>query len=168
MLNEINVKISLSFFFIACSVDHNAENEVDMVLKKQLKEDLKAITEYYGESNNGFIYTVFKNDTAQIQVVHSSYIQELNAPVSEFGLAIAISFDSSFPEEMENHRKFKESEYFSKFTAYQWDGIPCYGINLKSDYDKVAVMLSRILEDIYGWNHLTNYSTDLVNQGPLR
>lgn len=153
--------------FIACSGTSNDDNSTLTKLEKQIKEELKSITETYGEPNHGFIYTVFENDTAQIQVVHSSFIKELKTTNTEFGLAIAISFDETSPEEIENHKKFKNSKYFSNFTAYEWDGIPCYGINMKTDYEATAIVLTRILKDIYGFSEPTDFSTDFYDQGAL-
>lgn len=151
---------------IACSGTSN-NNSTLSKLEKQINEELKVITETYSESNHGFIYTVFENDTAQIQVVHPSFIPELILNNSEFGLAITISFDETFTDEIEYHKKFKRSKYFSNFTAYQWDGIPCYGINMKTDYEATATMLTGILKDIYGFNESTNFSTDFYDQGAL-
>lgn len=153
--------------FIACSGKSQDKKTTLPKLEKQLREELKAITETYMESNHGFIYTVFENDSAQIQVVHSSFIQELKTNNAEFGLAIAISFDETFPDEIENHKKFKSSKYFSKFTAYEWDGIPCYGLNMKTDYEATAVMMTEILNDVYGFNETTRFSTDFHDQGAL-
>jgi hypothetical protein len=154
-------------FIVACSEKSNDEKTTLPKLEKQLKEEIKNITETYGDPNHGFIYTVFENDSAQIQVVHSSFIQELKTTRAEFGLAIAIAFDESFSDEIENHKKFKISKYFSKFTAYEWDGIPCYGINMKTDYESTAIMLTGILKDVYGFNESTNFSTDFYDQGAL-
>lgn len=134
--------------FIACSGKSQDEKTTLPKLEKQLHEELKAITETCSESNRGFIYTVFENDAAQIQVVHTSFIQELKSNNDEFGLAIAIAFDETFPDEIENHKKFKSSKYFSKFTAYEWDGIPCYGLNMKTDYKASAIMMTTILKEV--------------------
>ncbi|MCJ8289987.1 MAG: hypothetical protein HRT58_10015 [Crocinitomicaceae bacterium] len=135
--------------------------------EKQLIQELKAITETYSEPNHGFIYTVFENGSAQIQVVHCSFIHELKTTNTEFGLAIAIAFDETFPGEIENHKRFKNSEYFSKFTAYEWNDIPSYGINMKTDYQGTAAMLNDILLNIYGFDESTNFSTDSYDQGAL-
>lgn len=156
-----------SLLFIACSGTTNYDNSTLSKLEKQINEELKAITETYSESNHGFIYNVFENDTAQIQVIHSSFIPELKTTNAEFGLAIAISFDETFREEIENHKKFRSSKYFANFTAYEWDGIPCYGINMKTDYEATAIMLTGILKDIYGFNESTDFSTDFYDQGAL-
>lgn len=156
-----------SVLFIACSGKSQDKKQTLPKLEKQLHEELKAITETYGEPNHGFIYTVLENYSAQIQVVHSSFIQELKTNNTEFGLAIAISFDETFPDEIENHKKFKRSKYFSKFTAYEWDGIPCYGLNMKTDYEATAVMITGILKDIYGFNESTSFSTEFYDQGAL-
>ena len=153
--------------FIACSGKNQDEKTTLPKLEKQLHEELKAITQTYSEPNHGFIYTVFENDSAQIQVVHSSFIQELKTNNTEFGLAIAIAFDETFPDEIENHKKFKSSKYFSKFTAYEWDGIPCYGSNMKTDYEATAKMMTEILKDVYGFKESSNFSTDFYDQGTL-
>lgn len=136
-------------------------------LEKQLKEELKAITETYREPNHGFIYDIRENDNLLLQVVHSSFIQELNASHNEFGLGIAIAYDETFPSEVENHKKFKQSKYISQFTAYEWDGIPCYALNMNTDYESTARLLTGILKDVYGFNASTHFSTDFTDQGAL-
>jgi len=155
------------FLILACSGQSDNEKSTHPKLEKQLKEELKTITEIYSGPNHGFIYTVFENDSAQIQVVHSNFIPELKTTNNEFGLAVAIAFDETFPEEIENHKKFESSKYFSKFTAYEWNGVPCYGINMKKDYETTAILLTGILGNIYGFNESTNFSTDFFDQGAL-
>ena len=159
--------VTAPLLLLACSGNTADKTSKLPELEKQLIEELKAITETYSEPNHGFIYTVFENDSAQIQVVHCSFIQELKTTNTEFGLAIAISFDETFTDEIENHKRFKNSEYFSKFTAYEWDGIPCYGINMEMDYEGTATMMTGILLNIYGFDESTNFSTDTYDQGAL-
>lgn len=151
---------------LACS--NKAENEPSDLprLKKQLTEELKAITETYSNDNHGFIYTLFQNDTAQLQVVHPSYIPELKTSM-EFGLAIALAFDETFPGEHERHEQFKKSTHFSKFTAYEWEGIPCYGIDMKTDIEATIILLEDLAMELYAFNEFTPFSTDFYDQGPL-
>lgn len=153
--------------FLACNVTKTDVVGNLSILEKQLTEELEAITETYSEDNHGIIYTVFKNDTAIIQVVHSSFIAEVKGPDSKFGLAIAISFDETFSEEIVNHKKFKNSKYFSEFEAYEWNGVPCYAVNMEMDFQLTAKMVTDILTDIYGFTQITNFETDLHDQGSL-
>lgn len=153
--------------FLACSTTTTDEMATPSKLDKQLTEELEAITETYSEDNHGIIYTVLKNDTAIIQVVHSSFIAEIKGPDSKFGLAITISFDETFSEEIVNHKKFKNSKYFSEFVAYEWNGIPCYAVNMEMDFQLTAKILTDILTDIYGFTEVTNFETELHDQGSL-
>ncbi len=159
--------VLIPLLFLACSGKSNHHDEILLKLEKQLTEELKAITETYSEQNHSFIYDILENNDVRIQVVHSSLIKELKTNPTEFGLAIAISFDPTFSEEVENYEKFKNSTYSSKFTAYEWHSIPCFGLNLKTDFEATAVMLTGILKDVYGFNESTNFSTQFYDQGAL-
>jgi hypothetical protein len=137
------------------------------VITQQLHDELQLITETYSAENHGFLYSVFKNDTGLVQVIHASYVQELGAKKDEFGLAIHLAFDETFTDEIAFHEKFKASAHFAKFKAYIWDGIPCYAINLKTDYAAAANLLSEILVDIYDFDPSVPCVTEFDDQGEL-
>ena len=168
MKNMIRLLLPLmALLLLACSgTVNNSTKEIPNV-KSQLSEELKAITETYSLDNHGFIYTVFKNDSAQIQVVHSGFIECLKMPKSQFGLAINLTFDESITGEKENHQRFRDSEHFSKFSTYKWSSIQCYALNLELDYKKAALMITDILISVYEFNESTNFSTDFYDQGPM-
>lgn len=138
------------------------------IFEEQLLDELKLVTETYGEENHGFIYDVYHGDTAIIQVVHRSFIEKLATKNNDFGLSIYLTFDPTFPKNKEIQKKFQNSTHFKEFIYCPMDGIPCYALNLTLDYSKTARILTDILVEIYGFDQTTQLSTGFHDQGPVK
>ncbi len=97
-----------------------------------LKGDLKARIEttlhdaltQFKPSNHAFLLTVYHTNSAIVQVVHRSFIEQTSQVNDEFGFAINITFDPTFTDEIQNHKRFKDLAISKLFVHYNWDGIP--------------------------------------------
>ena len=176
--------ILLSITILSCSSktssnekNQNAENgynttEVDaktesMKMKDKIEKKLIDAVNQFESNNNAFLFTIFYSDTAIIQVVHASYIEALKKSNKSFGLALNVTFDPTFPQEIKNHAKFKELPISKDFTAYNWDGIPCYTLDLKTNTTRGAEIIDEILKGVYGINETNNIEIELLDQGKI-
>jgi hypothetical protein len=133
----------------------------------ELEKQLEQAVDLYSESNHAFLYTVFSNDTAVIQVVHSSYIENTRQPNDQFGLSIALSFDPSFTKEITNHERFNALPEAKQFVSNDWEGIPGYACYIGNDTKKGTQILNLLLTKVYGFDEKNSLTIELHDQGPL-
>lgn len=137
-------------------------------LKARIEAKLKDAVTQFEPTNNTFLFTVYSNDTAMVQVVHRSYIELTRQPDDNFGLVINVTFDPTIAEEVDNHKKFKNLAISKEFVSYTWGGIPCYALDIDKNAGKGAEVLTKLLTDLYGFDNNTNLEIDLLDQGPLK
>ncbi len=137
-------------------------------LKARIETKLKDALTQFEPTNNAFLFTVYHNDTSIVQVVHRSYIEQTHQPNDEFGLVISVTFDPTFPKEVENHKKFKELAISKMFVSYELDEIPCYALDLDKDATKGAEVLTTLLTDLYGFDNKSKLEIELLDQGQLK
>jgi len=136
-------------------------------MRTQIEQKLTEAVKSFEKPNNAFILSIFHNNVSLIQVVHSSYIEVVSQPNNEFGLAVNVTFDPSFPAELDNHKKFKQLSIFNKFTAYNWDGILCYATNVNTNVAFGAELLNTLLTELYNLSSDSRIEIELVDQGKL-
>jgi hypothetical protein len=153
--------ILCAFLGLSCGSD----NSVDLTtrIENELGEALKK----FEPTNNAFLFSVFHNDTCIIQIVHRSYVDILRHADNSFGFALNLTFDQTFETEKAYHEKFKQMEVFADFIPYDWDGIPCYAIDLDKDFEKASKLTAKILLDLYGFDEKSKLKLELLDQGRL-
>ncbi len=137
-------------------------------LKTRIETKLKDAVTQFEPTNNMFLFTVYSNDTAIVQVVHRSYIELTRQPDDNFGLVVNVTFDPTFAEEVDNHKKFKNLAISKEFVSYTYGGIPCYALDIDKNADKGAEVLTILLIELYGFDNDTNFETDLLDLGRLK
>jgi hypothetical protein len=136
-------------------------------LETRIETKLKDALTQFEPTNNAFLLTVYHNNSVIVQVVHRSYIEQTRQPNDEFGFAINITFDPTFTGETHNHKNFKNLAISKLFVDYEWDGIPCYALDLGADATKGAEVLTTILTDLYGFDNHSKLKIELLDQGRL-
>lgn len=150
-----------AFLGLSCGSDNSAE--LTTRIEKELVESLKK----FESTNNGFLFSVIYNDTYIIQIVHRSSVDILKPPDNSFGFALNLSFDPTFETEKTYHEKFKQMGNYADFTPYDWDGIPCYAIDLDKDIEKASKLTAEILKAVYGLDQKNKLKLELLDQGRL-
>jgi len=153
--------IIVTAILIATSCD-DLEQSNGLISRIEDKLD-EAITEFE-PTNSSFLFTVFHNDTAIVQIVHRSVIEQTRHDNDEFGLAINLPFDPSFESELYHHDKFKKLNLSKSFTYYEWDGIPIYALDLGLDTKKSARIITQLLSEVYGYDLRSNFEMELLDQ----
>jgi hypothetical protein len=136
-------------------------------LHTRIESTLVDAIKKFEPTNNAFLLTIYHQDTAILQIIHRSYIEQTRKPNDEFGFVIHLAFDPTFPEEVEKHDKFKTMSIFSSFVYYEWDGIPCYALDFDKDTSKGAEIIITLLKDLYGYDTNTELEIELLDQGHL-
>jgi hypothetical protein len=146
---------------LSCGSDNSAD------LTTRIENKLGQALKKFEPTNNAFLFSVFHNDTCIIQIVHRSYVDILRHPDNSFGFALNLTFDPTFETEKKYHEKFKQMEVFADFKPYDWDGIPCYAIDLDKDCEKASELTAKILKDLYGLDEKSKLTLELLDQGRL-
>jgi hypothetical protein len=154
--------------FITCTLlglSCNSDNSADLATKIEVK--LGQALKKFEPTNNAFLFSVFNNDTCIIQIVHRSYVDILRHADNSFGFALNLTFDPTIETEKAYHDKFKQMGVFADFKPYDWDGIPCYAIDLDKDFKKASELTAKILKDLYGLDEKSKLTLELLDQGRL-
>jgi hypothetical protein len=151
----------LIFILIACCL--GCENQqVDIATKIEGKLN-EAITKFEPTISQ-FLFTIIHNDTAIIQIVNSNEIEALQSQNGKFGMALHLAFDPTFESEIHDHERFKRMKLSEQFTYYDWQGIPCYALELGVENKKNAKLITEILTDLYGYDLKDKFEIELLDQ----
>ena len=160
MIKKIFIVIG-TFLGLSCGSDNSTD------LTTRIENKLGQALKKFEPTNNAFLFSVFHNDTCIIQIVHRSYVDILKHADNSFGFALNLTFDPTFETEKAYHEKFKQMEVFADFKQYEWDGIPCYAIDLDKDFEKASKLTAKILTDLYGLDENSKLKLELLDQGRL-
>lgn len=133
-------------------------------LKLDIEKEVTQILYVYEPINNGFILNFMYNEEVVLQVVHQSFVEQLNNKTNKFGFALNITFDPEFEGDSERKKKFLETELSQKFVYYEWEGIPCYAIDLGKSI-KYVVNTSAWVLQLFGFTE--NISFEVIDEGEL-
>jgi len=133
-------------------------------LKQDIEKEVTQILYVFEPVNNGFILNYIYNDEIVLQVVHQSFIDQLENSTNKFGFGLNITFDPDFEGDEEKHQKFLETEMSKKFIPYQWEGIPNYAIDLGKSVKYVVNTTAWLLE-LLGCTE--NISFEVIDEGTL-
>lgn len=151
-----------TFLILSCCSDNSAD------LTKRIEKKLSEAIKKFEPTNNAFLFSVFHNDTCIIQIVHRSYVDILRHPDNSFGFALNLTFDPSFEAEKVYYEKFKQMEVYPDFKPYNFDGIPCYAIDLDKDIEKASKLTADILIKLYEMDEKSKLKLDLLDQGRIK
>jgi len=155
------ILIICAFLGLSCGSDNSTD------LTKQIEDKLAQALKKFEPTNNAFLFSVFNNDTCIIQIVHRSYVDILIHTDNSFGFALNLTFDPTFETEKVNHERFKKMDVYTDFKSYDWDGIPCYAIDLDKDLKKASKLTAEILKNLYGLDEKSKLKLELIDQGRI-
>lgn len=133
-------------------------------LKKNIEKEVMQILYVFEPINNGFVLNFIHDENTVLQVVHQSFIEQLGNSTNKFGFGLNLTFDPEFPGDNEKMKKFLETEVAAKFVSYQWEGVPCYAIDLGRSTEYV-VNVSSFLLNLFGYTE--NISFEIIDEGAL-
>ena len=133
-------------------------------LDSGLKNTLKITADRFENKNHAILINLAKDNTVIIQVLHGALIEQTVTPENSFNFSINLTFDN----EMEKLAKFRTLEIVNNFEYYEFDGIPCYAINLGNDQEKTQKVLLEILNKVYGFKNSDIFEFEIYDQGPVR
>lgn len=59
-------------------------------------------------------------------------------------------------------------EYYSDFSSYKYEDVPCYVIDLDKDVDEIDSISRKILKDVYEFKTLDKFSVEMTDEGEVR
>ena len=153
--------ILCAFPGLSCGSDSSTD------LTERIENKLEQALEKFEPTNNAFLFSIFHTDTCIIQIVHRSYVDILRNPDNSFGFALNLTFDPTSEAEKAYHEKFKHMDVYADFKPYDWEGIPCYAIDLDQDVEKASELTAYILKNLYGLDEKSKLKLELLEQGRI-
>lgn len=155
--------LTIVFLGLSC-MRINKQTQMTEKIEIKLNEALNR----FEPNNSGFLFSIFQNDTCILQIVHRSFSEITRNPNNEFGFAINLTFDPTFPKEIEFQKKFANMDISKSFIYYDWEGIPCYIKDFDKDIKNIAKVTSFLLTDLYGFKNDSTFDIDLIDQGQIK
>lgn len=107
-----------------------------------------ALGAFYKE-NNQFIISAFTDmEEDLIQIIHASMAEETRQDDNAFGIALNLSFDPDYPEDMERLERFKKVKSLDSFIHGNYDGIESYTKLLPTNSEEAAAIVSPLLKNV--------------------
>lgn len=117
-------------------------------LQTGLIQTLATTAERFEQSNSPYLIDVIKDNVVVLQILHGGLIEQLEGGENSFNFSLNLTFDG----EKENQDKFTALNISKEFKYYEWDGIPCYALNIGNDQKKAEKITLIVLEQVYGFN----------------
>lgn len=117
-------------------------------LQTGLIQTLATTAERFEQSNSPYLIDVIKDNVVVLQILHGGLIEQLEGGENSFNFSLNLTFDG----EKENQDKFTALSISNEFKYYEWDGIPCYALNIGNDQKKAEKITLIVLEQVYGFN----------------
>lgn len=155
------------FIVICAFLGLSCGSEKPKDLKGKVEIKLNQALKKFEPTNNAFLLSIFHNDTCIVQIAHRSFIDITRHQDNSFGFALNLTFDQTFESEIENLKNFKQMDISNQFKYYEWDGIPCYAIDLDKDAEKASMIVADILKDLYGIDDNSKVEIELLDQGRI-
>ncbi len=127
------------------TLDGNAQTKE---LQTGLIQTLATTAERFEQSNSPYLIDVIKDNVVVLQILHGGLIEQLEGGENSFNFSLNLTFDG----EKENQDKFTALSISNEFKYYEWDGIPCYALNVGNDQKKAEKITLIVLEQVYGFN----------------
>ncbi|ANH61450.1 hypothetical protein [Dokdonia donghaensis] len=147
----------------ALGINIGAKSQIEK-LDSGLKNTLKITADRFENKNHAFLINLAKDNTVIMQVIHGALIEQTATAENSFNYSINLTFDN----EMEKLAKFRTLEVVEDFEYYEFDGIPCFVMNLGNDQEKTQKVLLEILNKVYGFENSDIFEFEIYDQGPLR
>jgi hypothetical protein len=132
-------------------------------LQKGLIKTLTTTANRFEETNNAFLINIIKDNVVILQIVHGGLIEQVRTDENKFNFSFNVTFDN----EIDNQDKFTALEISKEFKHYEWDGIPCYALNVGNDKRKAEEIAILILTEVYGFDLKDLFEFEVYDQGRM-
>ena len=132
-------------------------------LQTGLRNTLTATADRFEKSNNTFLINLIKDNVVVLQIVHGGLIEQVRTKENPFNFSFNVTFDN----EKDNQKKFTALEISKDFKYYEWDGIPCYALNVGNDKKKAEEIAITILSKVYGFDSKEMFEFEIYDQGKM-
>lgn len=154
-------KIILSLFALL-GINIGIKSQIDK-LDVGLIKTLELAADRFEKTNNAFLINLTKDNTVVMQIIHGALIEK----TVKLGNPFNFSFNLTFDNEKTNQDAFTNLELSKKFEYYEWDGIPCYALNVGNDKQKTKEIALEILNTVYGYSSDELFEFEIFDQGRL-
>lgn len=148
----------LAIFGITLGVKAQTEE-----LQTGLMKTLAVTSERFEKSNNAFLINIIKDNVVLLQIIHGGLIEQVRTKENSFNFSFNLTFDN----EKENQNKFIALEISKDFKYYEWDGIPCYALNVGNDKKKAEKTAITILNKVHGFDSKEMFEFEIYDQGKM-
>ncbi|WP_108868072.1 hypothetical protein [Aquimarina aquimarini] len=132
-------------------------------LETGLTKTLELTAHRFEKTNNAFLINLIKDNTVIMQIVHGALVEKTAKPGNPFNFSFNLTFDN----EKTNENAFKNLELSKNFEYYEWDGIPCYALNVGNNKPEAKKIALEILNKVYGYDSDELFKFELFDQGRL-
>ena len=132
-------------------------------LQTGLIKTLTASANRFEKTNNAFLINIIKDNVVILQIVHGGLIEQVRTDENKFNFSFNVTFDN----EKDNQNKFTALEISNDFKYYEWDGIPCYALNVGNDKKKAEEIAIIILTKVYGFDSKDLFEFEVYDQGRM-
>ncbi|MDO1514558.1 hypothetical protein Q2T41_18035 [Maribacter confluentis] len=154
-------KILLSILAIfGITVGGKAQTEE---LQTGLINTLTITANRFEKSNNAFLINIIKDNVVILQIVHGGLIEQARTEENTFNFSFNVTFDN----EKDNQNRFTALKISKDFKYYEWDGIPCYALNVGNDKNKAEEIAIKILTKVYGFDSKDLFEFEIYDQGRM-
>ena len=154
-------KILFSIFTIFCITVGGKAQTVE--LQTGLINPLTTTANRFEKSNNAFLINIIKDNVVILQIVHGGLIEQARTEENTFNFSFNVTFDN----EKDNQNKFTALEISKDFKYYEWDGIPCYALNVGNNKKKTESIALTILTKVYGFKEKDLFEFEIYDQGRM-
>ena len=132
-------------------------------LQTGLINTLTTTTNKFEKSNNAFLINIIKDNVVILQIIHGGLIEQVRTEENTFNFSFNVTFDN----EKDSQNRFTALEISKDFNYYEWDGIPCYALNVGNDKKKAEVIAITILTKVYGFDSKDLFEFEIYDQGRM-
>ena len=132
-------------------------------LQTGLINTLTTTANRFEKSNNAFLINIIKDNVVILQIVHGGLIEQARTEENTFNFSFNVPFDN----EKDNQNRFTALKISKDFKYYEWDGIPCYALNVGNDKNKAEEIAIKILTKVYGFDSKDLFEFEIYDQGRM-
>jgi hypothetical protein len=115
----------------------------------ELLEKLDIALGAFYQDNNHFIISAFTDmEEDLIQIVHRNMAEETATDEATFGIALNLSFDPDYPEDIARLERFKKVKSFDSYIHANYDGIESYTKLLPTNSEEAAAIISPLIRNV--------------------
>lgn len=132
-------------------------------LQTGLMKTLTTTADRFEKANNAYLINIIKDNVVILQIVHGGLIEQVRTDDNKFNFSFNVTFDN----EKDNQNKFTALEISKVFKYYEWNGIPCYALNVGTDKKKAEEIAMIILTEVHGFDSTDLFEFEVYDHGRI-